>query len=464
MTPNLSETVVGLDIGTSFVKAARVDATGRVIKLETRPVSVKEDHEGHATLDPNEVRRESEECLKMVLDATVAGIGCSAAMHSLLWVDVGGNPQSAVSTWLDRSASGSAPRLKDAHPDWWDRTGTPIHPMSPAVRIWDWKQSGRRYPGRPLAMKDWLIERWTGSLVTDFATAAASGMLSRKTRGWDTDVLSTLGLDVAELPRVVDPKTIPGAYHGVPLVVGTTDGAATQFGLNAVGCVGAVSLGTSGAVRRLVTERAQPLTEAGLFGYAVDRETTLIGGALSDAGNLVDWWAGLTGQEVDTILSEALREGPPADGLLVVPFLHGARAPYWDPRMPGGVIGLRSHHTRAQISAALVDSILLSLKLVALRMTHTLGLPSKFRVSGGLFQHAGLAQWAANILEAPIELQEGRDAAIMGAAWLAARALDWPVYASLAARCFEPQLGREEGERLELLEEAVGQNAMRGGA
>jgi gluconokinase len=444
-------TTVGLDVGTSFVKAARVGPDGTVQGIWTRPVTVTEWPDGRALMDPEAVRREAEACLEAALDASVGAIGLSAAMHSLLWVDAAERPVSLASTWLDRSAAAAAPTFRRAHPDWWARTGTPPHPMAPVVRIWALRAAGRPYPGRPRALKDWLVARWTGAAATDFATAAAQGLLARRERTWDPEVLGALGLDPGELPRVCEPTTVVGTYAGVPLVVGTSDGAATQIGLDAVGAWGALSLGTSGAARRLVPEAGQAVEASGLFAYAVTATLTLVGGALSDAGNLVEWWSRVTGAPVDVLLEEALAQGPPADALLVVPYLHGARAPFWDARLTGQVVGLSARHTRADLAAALVDGILLSLALVARRLEDDLGPPRGFRAAGGLFQHAALAQWASDVLEKPVALRGGRDAAVVGAAALAREALGGPPYPPPPEQVFVPRPGRSEAERRERL-------------
>ena len=438
---------VGLDIGTSFVKAARVAHDGTVEGIWTRPVTVTEWPDGRALMDPEAVRIEAESCLKAALDDSVEAIGLSSAMHSLLWVDARERPVTPASTWLDRSATQAAPAFRRAHPDWWARTGTPPHPMAPVVRIWALHAAGKPYPGRPRALKDWLVARWTGTPVTDFATAAAQGLLARSERSWDAAVLEALELDPADLPRVCEPATVVGRFEGVPLVVGTSDGAATQLGLGAVGPWGAVSLGTSGAARRLVADAGQPVQTAGLFAYAVTGTLTLVGGALSDAGNLLEWWSRLTGIPVGSVLEEALEHGPPADDLMVVPYLHGARAPYWDARLSGQVVGLSARHTRADLSAAVLDGILLSLALVAEKLEMVLGPPEGFRAAGGLFQHAALAQWTADVLERPVALWAARDAAVAGAAALAREALGWPPYPPHPEQLYLPRAGRSEATR-----------------
>lgn len=444
-------TTVGLDVGTSFVKAARVGYDGTVEGVWTRPVAVAEWPDGRALMDPEAVREEAEACLRAALDDSVGAIGLSAAMHSLLWVDEAERPVTPASTWLDRSAAAAAPGLARAHPDWWARTGTPPHPMAPVVRIWALHAAGQPYPGRPRALKDWLVARWTGTPATDFATAAAQGLLARRERAWDRTVLAALDLDPEDLPRVCEPTTVVGRFEGVPLVVGTSDGAATQFGLDAVGSWGALSLGTSGAARRLVADGGQAVEAAGLFAYAVTGTLTLIGGALSDAGNLLEWWSRVVGAPVDAVLEEALAQGPPKDELLVVPYLHGARAPYWDARLDGGVVGLSARHTRADLSAALLDGILLSLALVARNLEAALGPAEGFRTAGGLFQHPALAQWAADVLERPVALWAARDAAVAGAAALARDALGWPPYPPHPEQVYVPRAGRSESARRERL-------------
>lgn len=411
-------TVVALDLGTSYIKAARVNAFGQVEALVATPQGAFAVHSG--VVDAEKLMAGATEALQAVwADSTVA-VACSAAMHSLALVNREGRVLGPATTWENRSFEPFARELRTAGKDWWERTGTPIHSMAPSVRLFGMKSAGQMPPGaRPRALKDLLIRRWTGTDVTDLATAAASGLINRRTRTWDDEVLRTLGLSPSSLPAVRPPGSVAGMWQEVPVIVGTTDGAATHVGLSAVGDTGAVSLGTSGAIRRLVGDGGQPIQGRGLFCYAVDAQASLFGGALSDAGNLLEWWARVTGMTVPDILREAVALPVQDNAPMVWPFWHGARSPYWDGRLTGAIYGLTAEHTRADVSRALLEAIVLLLDRMAVQIEAVAGPTVRFVAAGGLFRVPGVGRAVASALSRPVWVGDTRDAAILGAARLA---------------------------------------------
>lgn len=415
--------VVGLDVGTTFVKAARVTPTGRIEALSVRPVPGG--GEGAARLDGRRALGAALSVLSDVLTADVAAIGCSALMHTLLPVDDRGEVRGLLTTWQDQSAVEAAALLqRGSGRDWWAETGTPVHPMSPAVRWWAARQRGEWEASlRPRALKDVLIRLLTGEDVTDWATAAAGGFLDRKTRAWHAGVLAALELAPKDMPTLVGPRTVVGRFRGIPVVVGTTDGVAAHLGLGCRSDEGSLSLGTSGAVRRLVVDRGQPAHRQGLFAYAVDETTTIIGGALNDAGNLLAWWAQILGRTVAAVVREALLTPAGPGSPLVVPFWHGARAPFWDAGLRGQILGLTQRHGRADISGALVEAVVFLLARTAEQVETLLGAPSGYRAGGGLMRDRRLVQAVATAVGRPVGRVTGRDPAVLGAARLAYDAL-----------------------------------------
>lgn len=415
-------TVVAVDLGTSFVKALRVNASGQVEASAIRSREIFQVKNG--VVDVEKLLRAATETAEAVWSTSTEAVACSAAMHSLGLVDQMGRVLGPATTWEDRSFEDATCQLQQTGQDWWARTGTPIHPMSPAVRWWGMRAQGQVPRGaRPRALKDLLIRRWTGADVTDLATAAASGLINRGTRTWDETLLAALELSPGSLPALKSPAAVAGGWKTVPVVVGTSDGAATHLGLSALGDVGAVSLGTSGAVRRLTMDEGQPVHEAGLFCYAVDGDLSLFGGALSDAGNLLDWWAGVTGTPVVDLLREAVALPRREATLMALPFWHGSRSPYWNARLQGSLLGLTAEHTRADVSRALLESIVLLLDFVAHRVETVVGPTARYVAAGGLFRAPGVGQVVASILERPLWVVDTRDAAILGCARLAFEAL-----------------------------------------
>jgi gluconokinase len=439
---------VGLDMGTSFVKAARVDGTGQVEALVERHVPWAEPERGpaEAVLDA------AQAALQAVWNDRVEALGLSAAMHSLVPVDARLEPHGPTTTWQVREGEATARALADgAGAAWWEETGTPLHPMTPAVRwIWALGQRGLPPGSRPRALKDPLVFRLTGEDVTDFATQAAGGWLDRRSGGYHEGVLKTAGLITADFPRLEHPEAIIGTWRGVPVMVGSTDGVTAHRGLGAGEQEASVGLGTSGAVRRLRPGNGPSSLAPSLFSYVVDRERSLVGGALADAGNLLEWWAGVCGASVQETLAEAAAGLSVPGRPLALPFWHGMRAPWWEAGWRGSLLGVDSRHTRGDIAASLLEGVLLTLAWAARELDRAVGAAPVMRAGGGLFRAPGIAAWAAAYLDRPLALVSGRDAAVLGAARLAWEGLGrepWPMPAGELVFQSLTETGRERAER-----------------
>src|SRR4051794_24511138 len=133
--------VIGVDIGTTATKVIAYDASGATRASASTDYPLRQPEPGAAVQDPHEVAAAVRGAVRAVVrrldGAPVAGISFSAAMHSLLGLDAGGNPLTPLITWADTRASAQADRLREQgralvlH----KRTGTPVHPMSPLVKL-----------------------------------------------------------------------------------------------------------------------------------------------------------------------------------------------------------------------------------------------------------------------------------------------------------------------------------------
>src|SRR3954468_4863721 len=258
-------TFLGLDVGTSSVRAQRFDE-------RAEPASELRQEE-YETDDPSEVAA----AVRRVLgDDEPDATSCFA--HSLVAVDSDWNALTPILGWRDtRSAAAAewlAQRLNAAaiHA----RTGAFLHPSFwPAKLAWlaETEPETFRRAARFVSFSDYL----RSEARTSPSMASGTGLLDLTTNDWDTELLQTLGLDRELLP-VLDPE--------LPVWI---DGGCSNLG---AGCTGtkraALMVGTSGALRILYeSERPQP--RPGLFLYRLDQHRILEGGALSDGGNLHAW-------------------------------------------------------------------------------------------------------------------------------------------------------------------------------
>ena len=268
--------VIGLDVGTTGVKAAAfgVDRPWRAVALREYPLLAPEPDE-HVE-DPAAILRASTEvlaeCVRAIGRAQVIGVSVSAAMHGLLALDRELRPLTPVITWADARARREAERV---HRDGLAgtlhaTTGTPVHPMSPLVKLLWFSAHDRPVWTAArwwIGLKDWILLGLTGRLVTELSSAAGTGLVDMATRTWSTLALELCWLDADRLPPILpttaslnlspDVARLTGLPPATPVVVGAADGPLGNLGVGAVSPgVAGLSVGTSGAVRMLVTPPA----------------------------------------------------------------------------------------------------------------------------------------------------------------------------------------------------------------
>jgi gluconokinase len=135
------QVVVGLDIGTTSAKAVVFDPSGAIHGEAEHTYPMREPEHGHAEQDVEQVMDAAVAVLRgaaqgaRVAGAEVAGVGISTAMHALVGVDGDGRPITPAITWADTRSADEAERLRAEHPELHDRTGTPLHPMSPLPKL-----------------------------------------------------------------------------------------------------------------------------------------------------------------------------------------------------------------------------------------------------------------------------------------------------------------------------------------
>jgi gluconokinase len=179
--------VVAVDIGTTGVKAAAGDAAGVGHGAADREYPTASPRPGWAVQDPDVVAGYSAAAVGEVMaklraaGKPVAGVAFSGAMHSLLALAADGTPLTPSVTWADGRAVAQALALR--HSGEWlalhRRTGTPVHPMSPLVKLlWFRKHAPDvwRRAAQWLGIKDYVLFRLTGVLAVDESTASATGL------------------------------------------------------------------------------------------------------------------------------------------------------------------------------------------------------------------------------------------------------------------------------------------------
>lgn len=405
--------VVGLDIGTTSAKAAAFDAGGTMHGRAEAGYELAEPQPGWAELDPQAVVDAALRALDRAPDA--AGIALSAAMHSLVGLGDDGRPVTGILTWADTRALEQAERLKREHPELHDRTGTPIHPMSPLTKLVWMREHGVR-ARRWVGVKDLVLHALTGEWATDRSSASGTGLLDIRAGEWDTEGLALAGIDAEQLPRLVDATERVG-----DVVVGAGDGPLANLGLGAVlPGVAACSIGTSGALRLIVED---PATTERTFCYGLTPGRWAVGGAITNGGLVLEWLTRLFGTDAETLLAEAARVPAGAAGLRMDPYLFPERAPHWDARAEGGLQSLQHRHTRGHVVRAALEGVCRQLALVLESLRDAGYAVREIRASGGFARSALWKQILADQLRMPVGFTASREGSAFGAALLGMAAL-----------------------------------------
>ncbi len=471
----VSDVLLGLDLGTSGLKAALFDvADGRAIASATRGYPLSHPQPGWAEQNPADWWEATivaiQACLAAgaevgVVPAQVRGLGISGQMHGAVLLDDAGRPLRPCIIWADQRSQAqcdwitqqvgqerlidlvsnpaltgfTAPKVlwvRDNEPEIWSR-----------VR-------------RILLPKDYLRWRLTGVEAMEISDAAGTCLLDVTHGRWSEELLRIIGLDSALLPPVVGATEIAGTITpevaqltGLPAGLPVAGGGAD----NACGAVGAgivtpglalLSIGTSGVLLAYsatpLVDRSGPIPRAHTFNHAAPLAWYLMG-VTQGAGLSLRWVrdqigaaefaaAQASGRDVYDVLAEEATTVPAgSEGLLFLPYLQGERTPVLDAEARGGWIGLTARHERRHLIRSVLEGVAFSLR-DCLEVVRASGVAvSELRATGGGVRSPVWRQILADVLGMPILPVSAEEGPAFGAALLGGVAAG--VYPSVAAAC-----------------------------
>lgn len=427
--------VLALDIGSSSTRSALFDERGRVRpeSRASRKYALRYTADGGAELSPLLIRQAVASCLEKTMRTRrasralrkipVTAVGGSALWHSLLGLNSAGRPLTPIYTWADSRCSIDAAHLrrefdeKKIHA----RTGCMLRASFwPAKLRWlrrTQKQLFRRV-NRWVSPAEWISEELFGATGCSHSMASATGLYDFRTRQWDPALCEACRIEPRQLG---DLKEVAGVARSPfpdlrepKFFTAIGDGAAGNLGSGAdrPGRI-AINIGTSAAVRMMVADprKAAPF---GLFRYAVDRDRAVIGGAVSNAGNLRRWCVDeLRIADEEKALS---RTAAASDSLTVLPFWVGERAPTWPEHLRGAVLGLSQASSAAQILRATTCSGFYRLGEILDLIETCTGRAREVIVSGGVARSPASLRMLADALGRDLRISTEPEASLRGAA------------------------------------------------
>ena len=429
--------VLAIDIGSSSTRSALFDEKCRLVPGtdERREYAVRYSANGGAELSDAELRRATRSCVRKTLQAhrasrlrkvPIRGVGGSAFWHSLLGLDKKGRPLTPIFTWADSRCARDAMQLREQFDE------RKIHAETGCMlraSFWPAKLRWLRRTNQPLFRKvahwvspaDWIFDQIFGPGGSSYSMASGTGLCDLRTKAWHEELLAACNIDSEKLGRITEAPRITTALEGLnraQIFAPIGDGAAGNLGCGAdtAGRV-AINLGTSAAVRLMEDARtARSAVPLGLFRYVVDAERVVIGGAISNAGNLRRWCERelrLGGNEEKVLSRSAAADGP----LTVLPFWVAERAPTWPENLRGAIIGLTQSTDGAEIFRATTCAVFYRLADI-LALIEAKRKPAKqIIVSGGAVHSAATVSLLADALGRDIWVSREGEASLRGAAY-----------------------------------------------
>jgi xylulokinase len=438
--------LLGIDLGTSSVKALALDGQGRTLALGKAEYPVESPQPGWAESDPARWWQATVEAVRSVVAQLapaekIEGIGLSGQMHGLVPVDETGQPLRPAMLWADTRATAELEAYRSLPQAARQRLANPPGPgMAGPMLAWVKRHEPAVYRKTRYALqpKDWLRLRLTGQATTDPSDASATLLYDLPADGWAQDVVAALGLNAQMLPEIKPSGEIGGKLSreaaetlglsaGIPVAVGAGDTPAAALGTGLLE-PGRVQL-TLGTGAQLIQVYREPLPdETGrthLYRAAAPGKWYGMA-AVQNCGLALDWVRQTLGVSWDEFYASAALVAPGSKGLTFLPYLVHERAHQPHSQQGGAYIGLKTGHRREHLLHAVLEGVALGIKL-ALEALPAVARAAHLRLAGGGSLHPAWRQMLADILGAELVTVDTANASARGAALLGGIAAgSWP--------------------------------------
>jgi xylulokinase len=428
---------LGLDLGTSSVKAVVMDSGGTVLAQASAAYAVTSARAGYAESDPADwwhaVTASTREAVHAA-GTRPAAIGLAGQMHGLVMTSRQGAALRPALLWPDSRAAAALLAYRRLPAAALARLANPLAPgMAGPLLAWiaENEPATCRDARWALQPKDWLRGRLTGEFYAEPSDASATLLYDLAGDRWDLDTVARLGLDASLLAPLLPSSGAPagrltagagaelGLPAGIPVAAGAGDTAAAALGSGVTGS-GDIQL-TVGTGAQVIRPVAAPVSraEAGinLYRSAAPDGWYHLGATLS-AGLSLNWVRETMNASWDELYASATHPGDAHDPLFI-PHLSGERTPYSDSSLRGAWTGLSLADDRTSLLRSALEGAAFAIgdALDALLAGHR---PAFLRLAGGGTLAAAWRQLLADVLGLPLHAVDvpaasGRGAALLGA-------------------------------------------------
>ena len=457
---------IGLDLGTSGVKAALVSADGRLHAEASSPLTVQrprplwsEQHPADWMAAVDSAMRALRQQANDAQWSAVGALAIAGQMHGAVLLDREKNLLRPAILWNDGRSQAQCEELERREPQLRRITANRAMAGFTAPKLlWVAQHEPRVFDrvAKVLLPKDWLVLQLSGEMSTDMSDAAGTLWLDVAARRWSEPMLAACGLGAQHMPALHEgPDAVGtllprwaqawGLNGGVRIAAGAGDnaGGAIGVGVTRPG-QGLVSLGTSGVLFVATPDaRANPARGVHTFCHALPGTWHQMAVMLSASSSLA-WFSQLTGATPADLLAPLQTGEVRVHAPLFLPYLSGERTPHADPAASASFLGLRHGHGRDDLAYAVIEGVAFSFAdgLSALQEAGTTA-QRLLAIGGGARSDAWL-QLMADVLDVPIDRPAGAEVGpALGAARLALLSLGLPAAEVLqpppTARSFAPR-------------------------
>jgi gluconokinase len=448
---NKKDCVITIELGTNAVRVFAFDLAGNVISATKGSYPTFHPKPDYSEQDPEQMFITMLYVLKNFLTEKIYAekyrvltICFSASMHSVLAIDKYGVPLGNAITWADNRGKKEATDLKATARGKaiYNATGTPIHPMSPLIKIaWIKNQDKERFNKtyKFLSIKSYIIQQLTGEYLIDYSLASATGLFNIHNLTWDTDALDYAGITAAKLPDIVpiyySPKKLKKEFQtslGLPvdikIIIGSSDGGSATLGAG-VWQEGkaTITIEDSGAMR-VVGKKILQDEQQRFFNYVLTEGYYISGGPTNNGGNIFEWYAKQFGNFkyaydlencMEELINDATKVAPGSDGLLFLPYLQGERAPIWNANARGSYFGLNINHEQKHFIRATIEGILYEMYSIGKTLEEHHSIKS-LSVNGSFATIPFCSQLIADIFNKPVSICKNINSVSLGTFLLSA--------------------------------------------
>ncbi|HGM9780147.1 TPA: xylulokinase [Proteus mirabilis] len=372
---------LGLDLGTSSVKAIIMNEQGDVVASHSIPLTLSRPHPQWSEQDPQAWWQATDEAIKQLSRTQpmeqIQAIGLSGQMHGAVLLDAQQNILRPAILWNDGRSVKQCLRLAKQYPQFKEITGNLVMPGFTAPKLqWVAENEAEIFCqiAHVLLPKDFLRWKMSGNFASDMSDAAGTLWLDMQKRDWSDELLAATGLSRCQMPTLFEGNQITGyllpeiakkwQMKQVPIIAGGGDNAAGAIGVGVYQPgQGMLSLGTSG-VYFVVSEKFLQNSDNAVhsFCHALPQTWHLMSVILS-AASCLDWVCQLTGiSDVGAMFKEIEQHAHSDSSLLFLPYLSGERTPYNNADAKGVFWGLTHQHQRADLCRAVLESVSFALR------------------------------------------------------------------------------------------------------